>query len=109
MPKKNAKKVEEEVETEDTPTSKYGIKDLCEILESEPHLVRAKLRAEGIEKNGKRYGWDTKSELQEVVDQLSERTKRKPKTKANDDDEAEEDEDEAPRKAAKKGAKKKAA
>lgn len=109
-----AKKAKQEVE-DDAPeaeaTKKYGISDLCEILESEPHLVRARLRAEGIEKAGKRYGWDTKSELQEVVDTLNERSKRKPvmtkKAKTEDDDEAEEDE--APRKAAKKGAKKKAA
>lgn len=50
--------------------SKYGITDLAEVLGIAPASVRVKLRANGVEKVGGRYGWDTKAELNEVADAI---------------------------------------
>lgn len=91
MAKKNkAEKVEKE---EATQEFKYGVQDIADELGIKPASVRVQLRNKGIEKAGKAYGWNTKSELKEVISQL------KASTAADEDDE---DEDEAPKKSKKK-------
>lgn len=78
MPKKNAAKKttkktkkEEVAAVEEKETApKYGVSDLADALGIKPASVRVRLRKGGIEKAGKSYGWNTKAELQEVVDAL---------------------------------------
>lgn len=65
-------------EDEATPEFKYGVQDIADKLGIAPASVRVQLRNKGIEKAGKSYGWNSKSELAEVIDQL--------KTKTSDDD-----------------------
>lgn len=52
------------------PEFKYGVSDLAEALGIEAPSVRVKLRAKGVEKAGKSYGWNTQAELKEVISQL---------------------------------------
>lgn len=66
---------------EAAPEFKYGVQDIADALDLKPASVRVQLRNKGIEKAGKSYGWNSKSELKEVIDQL--------KAKASDDDEDE--------------------
>lgn len=74
------------------PKPKYGVTELAEALKVKPTSVRVRLRNAGIEKNGKVYGWETKAEMQAVIDKLKASSGRK---KGDDgDDEEEEDEDE---------------
>ena len=75
---KKAKKTEKVEKAEKAPEFKYGVSDLAEKLGIEPASARVRLRNAGIEKAGKSYGWNSKSDLQEVVDQL----KAEPKAKA---------------------------
>lgn len=49
---------------------KFGVEDIAEELGIKPASVRVQLRNKGIEKAGKSYGWDSKSELKEVIDQI---------------------------------------
>lgn len=67
---KKATKEEVVEKTAATPEFKYGVSDLAEKLDIKPASVRVQLRNKGVEKAGKSYGWNTKAELQEVVDQL---------------------------------------
>lgn len=67
---KKEKKVEKAEKTETAPEFKYGVSDLADKLGIEAASVRVKLRNRGVEKAGKSYGWNTKAELDEVVDQL---------------------------------------
>jgi hypothetical protein len=76
-------------EDEATPEFKYGVSDIAEALDIKPASVRVQLRNKGIEKAGKSYGWNSKSELKEVIDQL--------KTSSKD-----EDDDDKPAKKSKK-------
>lgn len=69
---------------------KFGVEDIAEKLGIKPASVRVQLRNKGIEKAGKSYGWNSKSELNEVIDQI--------KSGGNDDD----GEDEKPAKKSKK-------
>ncbi len=50
---------------------KFGVSDIAEKLGIKEASVRVQLRNKSIEKAGKSYGWDTKAEMQEVIDQLS--------------------------------------
>jgi hypothetical protein len=59
---------------------KFGVEDIAEKLGIKPASVRVQLRNKGIEKAGKSYGWDSKSELNEVIDQI----------RSNGDDDADE-------------------
>lgn len=70
-------------EDEAKPEFKYGVTDIAEELGIKPASVRVQLRNKGIEKAGKSYGWNSKSELKEVIDQI----------RSGGDD----DEDEAPK------------
>lgn len=54
----------------DDESPAYGVKHLAKSLKTEPHLLRVKLRNNKIKKNGKSYGWDTKSEMEAVVKKL---------------------------------------
>lgn len=49
---------------------KFGVEDIAEKLGIKPASVRVQLRNKGIEKAGKSYGWDSKSDLNEVIDQI---------------------------------------
>jgi hypothetical protein len=49
---------------------KFGVEDIADKLGIKPASVRVQLRNKGIEKAGKSYGWDSKSELNEVIDQI---------------------------------------
>lgn len=86
---------------------KYGVPELAEALGIKPASVRVQLRNAEIEKSGKLYGWDSKSEMQEVINRLKaakpEKAKAAPKKSkkaaepaddGDDEVEAEEDEDE---------------
>ena len=61
--------------TEEAPTFKYGVADLSEILGIEAASVRVALRKRNIEKAGRSYGWNTKTELDAVAKQLKEASK----------------------------------
>ncbi len=76
----------EKVEKTEAAEFKYGVQDLADALGIKPASVRVQLRNNGIEKAGKSYGWNTKKELNEVIDQIR-----------SDSDDEDEDEDEAPR------------
>lgn len=70
---KAAKPEKAEVEKAEKATErefKYGVGDLAEKLELEQASVRVKLRNANVAKAGKAYGWNTKKELDEVVEQL---------------------------------------
>lgn len=47
---------------------KYGITELSEALGVQPASARVQLRKADIEKVGGRYGWNSKSEMNEVID-----------------------------------------
>lgn len=77
------------------PKPKYGVPELAEALGVKPSSVRVRLRNAGIEKTGKLYGWDSKAEMQAVIDKLnSAKVKSKAKSKDAEDDSDDEDEDE---------------
>jgi len=80
----------EKVEKTEAAEFKYGVQDLADALGIKPASVRVQLRNNGIEKAGKSYGWNTKKELNEVIDQIR-----------SDSDDEDEDEDEAPKKSKK--------
>lgn len=91
---KKSEKVEAKAEKAAEREFKFGVEDIADELGIKPASVRVQLRNKGIEKAGKSYGWNSKSELKEVIDQI--------RSGSSDD----EDEDETPRKAKKaKGAK----
>jgi hypothetical protein len=70
-----ASKKEEVVEKKTAPAAtttefKYGVSDIAEALGIEAATVRTKLRAAGVAKAGKSYGWNTQAELKEVIAEL---------------------------------------
>lgn len=60
--------------TEAAPEFKFGVADIAEKLGIKEASVRVQLRNKGIEKAGKSYGWNSKSDLNEVIDQLKTET-----------------------------------
>lgn len=79
------------------PETKYGITDLCAALGVEPASARVKLRAAKIEKVGGRYGWNTKAEMNEVLDKIkakSKAAKKKAEDAGADDGDDDDDDDE---------------
>ncbi len=50
---------------------KYGVNDLAEALEIKPASVRVKLRKNNIAKAGKKYGWDTEEEFDDIIEALT--------------------------------------
>lgn len=75
-----SKKTEKAEKKEKKPEMKYGIAELSEAMGIKPASVRVKLRNAGVEKVGGRYGWKTKSEMLEVMDEI----KTEPKEKEED-------------------------
>jgi hypothetical protein len=67
---KKADKSKNEDKDDATPEFKFGVQDIADELDIKPASVRVQLRNKGIEKAGKSYGWNTKGELKEVIDQL---------------------------------------
>lgn len=65
------------------PKYKFGVAELADRLDLEPASVRVALRKAGVEKApGGVYGWDSKDEFEEVVQELRPEKKAKPeKTK----------------------------
>lgn len=103
--KNKAAKAEKETKA-DEREFKFGVEDIAEELGIKPASVRVQLRNKGIEKAGKAYGWNSKSELKEVIDQI--------KSGGNDDDDdkpakksSKKDKAEKPAKASKKSKKSK--
>ncbi len=87
-PKKTAAAAEEKAPKEPAaPAFKYGVKDLAEALGIKEASVRVRLRNHEVDKAGKTYGWNTKADLQAVVDSI--KTERK--SKAADDEETDEE------------------
>lgn len=76
-------KADKDEEADAAPEFKYGVGDIAEALDLKPASVRVQLRNKGIEKAGKSYGWNTKSELKEVIEQLK---ASKPAADDEDDD-----------------------
>lgn len=68
------------------PEFKYGVADLADKLGIKEASVRVQLRNKGIEKAGKSYGWNTKAELEEVIDELKAEKPAKPAKKSKGDD-----------------------
>lgn len=52
------------------PGPKYSINDLATALGREPASVRVSLRNSNLKKTGARWGWNTKSELDDAVKAL---------------------------------------
>lgn len=75
------------------PKPKYGVPEIAEAMGVKPTSVRVRLRNAGIEKNGKVYGWDTKADMQAVIDKLKASSGRKKGDDGDDEEEDEEDED----------------
>lgn len=67
---KKSEKTEAKTEKAAEREMAYGVDDIAEALDLKPASVRVQLRNKGIEKAGKSYGWATKAELKEVIDQL---------------------------------------
>lgn len=77
----------EKSEKASAPEFKFGVADLAEELGIEPASVRVQLRNRKVEKAGKSYGWNSKAELKEVVDQLKAGKSEGKKSKKADDEE----------------------
>jgi hypothetical protein len=60
----------DEDKAEKAPEFKFGVEDIADELGIKPASVRVQLRNKGIEKAGKSYGWNSKADLKEVIDQL---------------------------------------
>lgn len=91
--KKGSKKSEKSEKSEKKTkqdVKKFTISNLAEELDVEPASARVQLRKHGIPKAGGRYGWDTKSEMMEVVKKL--KSKAKARDEEYDDDEEDDDE-----------------
>jgi len=78
--KKTATKTEKTTEKaekkEKAPGLKYGINEMSEAMGVAPAGVRVKLRNADIEKVGGRYGWETKAEMNEVIDAIKSKPKK---------------------------------
>lgn len=57
----------------------YGVAELADALELKEASVRVKLRNSSVPKNGKSYGWKTKAEFTEVLNQLKAEAKAEAK------------------------------
>lgn len=88
---KKSDKAEAKAEKQAEREFKFGVEDIAEELGIKPASVRVQLRNKGIEKAGKSYGWNSKSELKEVIEQI--------RSGSSDDDD---DADEKPAKKSKK-------
>lgn len=62
-------KSEKQAKSEE-PEFKYGVSDLAEMLDLSPASVRVHLRNNEVERAGRSYGWNTKSELEAVAKQI---------------------------------------
>lgn len=71
MAKKTSKAKDKTEKKEKKPDMKYGINELSDALGIAPTSARVKLRKHKIEKVGGRYGWNTKAEMNEVIDIIS--------------------------------------
>lgn len=96
--KKSETKSEDKSEKKKGPPQpekpKYGVPELAAALDVKPASVRVQLRKSKIAKNGKVYGWNTKDEMQKVVDKLkATKTTRKAKESDDDDEDGDDSED----------------
>ena len=62
---------------------KYGVTDLAELMGIVPASARVRLRKSRFEKDGSKWGWPTKAELEEVAKELktAEKPAAEPKAK----------------------------
>lgn len=105
--KKSKKSDDTETKSEKSTAQefKFGVADLAEELGIEPASVRVQLRNRKIEKAGKSYGWNSKAELKEVVDQLKAKPEGKKSSKKSKSDDSDGEEAPAKSKKSKKGKK----
>lgn len=68
----------------ETETFKYGVEDVAESLGIKPASARVQLRNHGIEKSGKSYGWNSKSEVEDVVKTINAGSEKKEKAEKTD-------------------------
>lgn len=79
---KTPKAKAEKAATPEAP--KYGVTDLAELINTVPAMARVRLRKSKFEKNGSKWGWNTKAELEEVAKELlktAEKPAAEPKAK----------------------------
>src|ERR1700747_2956654 len=74
------KKVAEDTNGDEDYT--YDVTTLARDMELEPASVRVKLRNAGIEKAGKKYGWNNKKEYEQVMRELEDAPASPPRKKA---------------------------
>lgn len=75
------------------PKPKYGVPELAAALGVKASSIRVRLRNAKIEKNGKLYGWDSKAEMQEVINKLKATKDKSKKAEEAEGDDEEADED----------------
>lgn len=90
--KATAKKpAEEKPVKEKAPEFKYGVSDIATKLGIKETSVRVKLRNHEVPKAGRSYGWNSKEELQKVIDAISAKASTPKKGDDAGDDEDDED------------------
>lgn len=89
-----ARKKSEEAEAFDKEFP-FGVGDLCEAVgdDVDPRAVRRFLRTHEVEKAGKRYGWKTQDEVDEIASSFHDRPvrERKPKEEVETEEEVKEE------------------
>lgn len=89
-----ARKKSEEAEAFDKEFP-FGVGDLCEAVgdDVDPRAVRRFLRTHEVEKAGKRYGWKTQDEVDELANEFHNRPvrERKPKVEEPEAEEVKEE------------------
>lgn len=73
-------KLEKKEKTEKTEEFKYGIEDLANAMGVKPASARVQLRNNNIKKASKSYGWNSKTDLEEVVKKIQGNTKPEKKS-----------------------------
>lgn len=67
---KTATATKEKPAAKEVEDFKYGIEDVAEELGIKPASARVQLRKYNIKRAGKSYGWNSKTEVDEVVKKL---------------------------------------
>lgn len=82
---------ETKAEKAEVETYKYGVADIAKALGVKEASARVQLRNHKVKKAGKSYGWNTKDELQTVIEKIRPPKDEKPaksakKSKKGDDE-----------------------
>lgn len=89
MAKEKAKAKEtakEKPAKEEAESFKYGVADVAKALGVKDASARVQLRNHKVKKAGKSYGWNTKDELQAVIDKIRPAKEEKPAKKSKKDE-----------------------